>query len=134
MSSIAGSCLVHFLGGAVEFEFSQSAIRRRRAENDRPATGKWKVKILCEMIDGPIRPGQLKRVLQGVSRKIIAENLRQLESARLITRIDLSDRTLHVQYRLTDGTRLVLPSLLQTLASFGALYSAAEINSCEGEK
>jgi hypothetical protein len=43
--------------------------------------GKWKLQLLCEMRTGPVRLGQLKRVIPSVSKKALRAGLRHLEMA-----------------------------------------------------
>lgn len=44
--------------------------------------GKWRVEILCAMRSGPVRVGQLSRLIPGASKKMLAQNLRRLEVDR----------------------------------------------------
>ena len=63
--------------------------------------GKWRIQILCVMRDGPVRLGQLGRRIPTASKKVLTENLRNLESAGLIVRTDMSRQVRHVEYDLT---------------------------------
>jgi hypothetical protein len=40
--------------------------------------GKWRVHILCAMRSGPVRLGQLARLIPGAPKKILTQNLRNL--------------------------------------------------------
>ncbi len=77
--------------------------------------GKWTVYILCAMLDGPVRLGQLLRLVPLASKKVLTKTLRDLERSGLVSRTDLSTSILHVEYRLSDlretDTRLVLSQL-----------------------
>jgi DNA-binding HxlR family transcriptional regulator len=42
--------------------------------------GKWKIDILCELGTASRRFGRLKQVLPGVSEKMLAQQLRELEA------------------------------------------------------
>ena len=83
--------------------------------------GKWRVHILCALQDGPVRLGQLVRLMPSASKKVIAENLRQLEREGVIVRTDLSGPLLHVEYDYAEGFRLKMTSVLTSLASVGVL-------------
>ena len=37
---------------------------------------KWKSLILCHLVDGPQRPADLKRAVQGISSKVLTDQLR----------------------------------------------------------
>jgi HxlR-like helix-turn-helix len=57
--------------------------------------GKWKAQILCAMRSGPIRLGQLARIVPGASKKMLTQNLRKLEADGIVVRKDLTDLVLH---------------------------------------
>jgi len=65
--------------------------------------GKWKVRILCAMRSGPIRLGQLARLIPHASKKVLTQSLRDLEASGIVLRRDLSDVVLH---RRTVASRL----------------------------
>lgn len=62
-----------------------SSIDTRYAQNASRAAavllqGKWRVEILCAMRSGPVRVGQLSRLIPRASKKMLAHNLRRLEA------------------------------------------------------
>ena len=81
--------------------------------------GKWRIQILCVMRVGPIRLGQLGRLIPSASKKVLAENLRKLQSAGLIVRNDLSSHILHVEYDLAEPVKAATYQLLDQLARWG---------------
>lgn len=81
--------------------------------------GKWSLAILCALRDGPVRMGQLKRLLPSASKKAIRQRLRELEEARLVVRTDLSHRVLHIEYDLASDMRPTISELLEDLANWG---------------
>jgi DNA-binding HxlR family transcriptional regulator len=72
---------------------------------------------------GPVRLGQLVRLIPNGSRKMLVQNLRSLESAGVVVRKDLSDVLLHVEYDLEPGLRESICLLLDELSNWGGLYS-----------
>jgi DNA-binding HxlR family transcriptional regulator len=76
--------------------------------------GKWKVEILCAMRSGPVRLGQLARLIPGASKKMLTQNLRKLEADGIVVRRDLSDLVLHIEYDLNAQTREMVNDLLGT--------------------
>jgi len=60
--------------------------------------GKWTIAILCVMRDGPVRLGELTRLIPDASKKVLLVNLKQLEATRIVVRNDFSERVLHVEY------------------------------------
>src|SRR5271170_7723465 len=83
---------------------------------------KWKVQILCALCSGPVRLGQLARLIPGASKKMLTQNLRQLEACGIIVRKDMSEVVLHVEYDLAVRTRESVCALLDHLADWGDLY------------
>jgi len=84
--------------------------------------GKWKAQILCAMRSGPIRLGQLSRIVPGASKKMLTQNLRQLEADGIVVRKDLTDLVLHIEYELDERTRDGVCALLDHLAMWGGLH------------
>jgi DNA-binding HxlR family transcriptional regulator len=83
---------------------------------------KWRVQILCAMRLGPVRLGQLGRIIPNASKKMLTQNLRKLEADGIIVRTDLSDHVLHVEYDLSAGTREATCGLLDHLVRWSDLY------------
>jgi DNA-binding HxlR family transcriptional regulator len=81
---------------------------------------KWAALVLFGLNDAPRRHGELVKIVGGVSRKVLTETLRRLQSSGLVQRIEEPPR--HVQYRLTDvGRELIGPiESLNTWASANA--------------
>ena len=50
--------------------------------------GKWKPLILYHLQGGPTRFGELKRLVAGVSEKVLIQQLRELVAAGVLTRRD----------------------------------------------
>jgi DNA-binding HxlR family transcriptional regulator len=84
--------------------------------------GKWKVQILCAMRTGPIRLGQLARIIPGASKKMLTQNLRKLEADGVVVRKDLTDLVLHIEYGLADSAREAICDLLDHMVRWSDLY------------
>lgn len=65
-----------------------------------------------------MRYGELRRFVEGPSQKVFTEQLRQLESAGVISRDVLKSREPHVQYRLSPYGETMRP-MLTALAEWG---------------
>ena len=72
---------------------------------------KWALRIFPLLAGGPMRNGELRRRVQGISQKMLTQTLRELERNGLVTRTDLQTVPPHVEYRLSELGR----SLSQTL-------------------
>jgi DNA-binding HxlR family transcriptional regulator len=64
--------------------------------------GKWKVLILWELTAGPMRFGELKRALAGVSEKMLIQHLRELERDEVVHREVAQAVPPRVDYSLTE--------------------------------
>lgn len=66
---------------------------------------KWSMLVICTLGRGPSRTGCLRRVVTGISQKVLTQTLRDLERNGVIHRIDHAEVPPHVEYRLTDTGR-----------------------------
>lgn len=80
---------------------------------------KWRIEILCAMCSGPTRLGQLSRKIPGASKKVLTQNLRQLEASGIVVRRDMSDLVLHIEYDLDRDIKAGVCALLDYLAEWG---------------
>ncbi len=75
--------------------------------------GRWKLPILFRLYADPaLRTSRLRRDIPGISQKMLTQHLRELEADRLIERIDFGEKPLHVEYRLSETGRDLLPVLI----------------------
>lgn len=71
-------------------------------------TGKWSVLVLVALADRTLRWSELRRAVQGVSEKMLAQTLQTLEADGLVHREAFPVVPPHVEYRLTElGVDLV---------------------------
>ncbi len=73
------------------------------------------------MRSGPVRLGQLARIVPGASKKMLTQNLRQLEADGIVVRKDMSDLVLHIEYELDESTTEGVCALLDHLEKWGGL-------------
>jgi DNA-binding HxlR family transcriptional regulator len=64
-------------------------------------TGKWSVLVLVALADRTLRWSELRRAVQGVSEKMLAQTLHTLEGDGLVHREAYPVVPPHVEYRLT---------------------------------
>jgi DNA-binding HxlR family transcriptional regulator len=63
--------------------------------------GKWKTILLWLLESGPRRPGELRRLLPGLSEKVLTQTLREMETDGLVDREVHDVRPLKTVYSLT---------------------------------
>lgn len=64
-------------------------------------SGKWKVLILCELRSANRRFGELRRLLPGVSEKVLIQQLREMDAAGIVDRHVVAEVPPKVTYSLT---------------------------------
>lgn len=64
-------------------------------------TGKWNVLLLIALRDGTMRFAELRRKVSGVSERMLAKSLQDLEAHHLVTRKSYPVVPPHVEYTLT---------------------------------
>jgi len=107
---------------------SQDAVYARNAcvTSEVLLAGKWRIQILCALLNGPIRIGELGRIIPGASKKMLAQGLRKLEADGIVVRNDLSDMTLHIEYELNPALRQSVINLLNHLAQWGIEFMTSK--------
>jgi len=81
--------------------------------------GKWKVQAVWHLSFGKLGFAQLRRKLAGVSDKVLAEQLRELEADAIVSRTVHPTNPPRVDYSLTPAGRRLVP-LLQQLCDWGS--------------
>lgn len=82
--------------------------------------GKWTVLIINQLGNGPLRFGEIKRIVGGISQKVLTATLRDLEMDGFVTRTVTPSIPPRVDYELTDLGR----DLLVPLRALGAWATA----------
>ncbi|KUJ70996.1 HxlR family transcriptional regulator [Streptomyces albus subsp. albus] len=70
---------------------------------------KWTTLIVNALADGPLRYGELARIVAGVSQKMLTQTLRALERDGLVSRTITASVPVRVDYALTPIGRELLP-------------------------
>ena len=74
--------------------------------------GRWKLALLFHLFDGKVqRYSDLERLIPGISQKMLAQQLRQLEADGLVTRTVHPEVPPKVEYRLTQWGQALCPAL-----------------------
>ena len=71
--------------------------------------GRWKPMLFQRLLDRPRGFGELHRMLPGVTRKVLREQLRQMHADDLVQRRQLSPASIGVRYMLTPYGRTLGP-------------------------
>jgi DNA-binding HxlR family transcriptional regulator len=83
--------------------------------------GKWKPIVIDALKERASRFGQLKRQVPEAAKKVLIEQLRQLEQDGIVTRKVLGDKKERVEYSLTSYGRTLVP-VLTLMAKWGRIH------------
>jgi len=73
--------------------------------------GKWKMVILWHLRNGTLRFNELRRLMPGITQKMLTQQLRELEDSGIINRTVYPVMPPKVEYDLTDEGKNLIPSL-----------------------
>lgn len=80
--------------------------------------GKWKCVILCHLTHGKKRTSELKRLMPGITQKMLTQQLRELEEDGVINRIVYHQIPPKVEYELSEYG-WSLQDILNSLCAWG---------------
>jgi DNA-binding HxlR family transcriptional regulator len=85
--------------------------------------GKWKVEIVCALVDGSCRFGELRRLLPGITQHMLTAQLRELAHSGLVVRTAYAEIPPRVEYELTEAAYALEP-VFQALLAWSERYGA----------
>lgn len=83
--------------------------------------GKWKLLIIRNLLQRPWYFNELKRGVAGISHKMLASSLRELETHKLVRRDVMATPRKSVRYSLTDLGETLCP-LFAAMKDWGKFY------------
>lgn len=86
-------------------------------------SGKWKPLVLFFLHDEPKRYGELKRLVKGVSDKVLIQALKDLEADGVLARTDYQEVPPRVDYSLTPLGRSLAEAIVP-LCTWGTEHMA----------
>ena len=84
-------------------------------------SGKWKLLILQRLYQKVNRFGELHRALNGISEKVLSQELRNLEKCGIITRRTYAEIPPKVEYAITPLGKRLEP-IVQSMQEWGMAY------------
>ena len=84
-------------------------------------SGKWKPIILFRLSKGINRFGILSRSIEGISKNMLTQQLRQMELYKIINRKIYAEIPPRVEYSLTTRGESLVP-LFKSLADWGSIH------------
>lgn len=83
--------------------------------------GKWKLRIIIALMHGKSRFNELQRTIEGISSKVLAAELKELELNGFVKRRVYTETPIVIEYELTEYALTVQP-VLNALAEWGAMH------------
>src|SRR3954469_23038292 len=83
--------------------------------------GKWKLRIIVELMSGNKRFNELQRLVEGISAKVLSAELKDLEINGFVRRNVFTGIPVIVEYELTEYAETV-GGVLQSLNEWGAMH------------
>ncbi|UPT69296.1 MAG: helix-turn-helix transcriptional regulator [Flavobacterium sp. JAD_PAG50586_2] len=83
--------------------------------------GKWKLRIIIAIKEGNIRFNELQRTIEGISAKVLSNELKDLELNGLIKRTVHNQTPVVVTYEPTEYSH-TLKDVLQALSEWGEMH------------
>lgn len=85
----------------------------------RVISGRWKGSVLWRLAERPMRSGELRRSIPGITEKVLRTHLRELVADGIVERHDAGTWPLEVTYSLTDYGHTLGPAV-EALCTWGA--------------
>ncbi|WP_249523282.1 winged helix-turn-helix transcriptional regulator [Modestobacter marinus] len=123
MSEAAGGAGEQTVEELVADVFRRACALREALEH---VTGKWSLLALSALAESPHRFGELRRRIEGVSERMLAQSLQTLERDGWVHREVRSAIPPHVEYRLTEDGAALVPHLLGLISFVEARMPAVQ--------
>jgi DNA-binding HxlR family transcriptional regulator len=83
--------------------------------------GKWKLRVIAALREGPSRFNEIQRTVEGISARVLSNELKELELNGFVKRTVYTQTPVVVEYQLTPYSD-TLGEVLQSLASWGTMH------------
>lgn len=83
--------------------------------------GKWKLRVIAALRDGPMRFNEIQRTVEGISARVLSSELKELEINGFVKRTVHVQTPVVVEYELTPYAD-TLGEVLTALASWGTMH------------
>ena len=96
-------------------------------------SGKWKPAIISALFRGPQRPKDVSQGLPEATKRVITQQLRELENDGIISKRIYDEMPLRVDYSLTTLGKSLLP-VIKELSMWGEHYQSIVSNKETGDR
>ncbi len=85
--------------------------------------GKWKLRVLWHIINGDNRLSLLQKNIEGITHKVLIQQLRELEECGIVDRVDYDEMPKRVEYSISDKYKEIIP-IIDHICSFTKSYAS----------
>ena len=82
---------------------------------------KWKIFIIQRLLDRPWRFNELRRSIDGISERVLTDNLKELEADEIVTRTVYPEVPVRVEYALSETGESMRP-IIASMQEWGLAY------------
>src|SRR5512138_1933893 len=93
---------------------------------------RWSGAVIAAMEEGAVRFGGIREAIPGISDRLLAERLRELEEEGILCREVADSRPPSVSYRLTDKGKALAP-ILEAIREWGHQWDSGSSQSHKGQ-
>jgi DNA-binding HxlR family transcriptional regulator len=84
--------------------------------------GKWKIPIIHAICNGNnLRFRELERSVAGITSRMLARELKEMEMNKLITRTVYPETPVRIEYKVTEYCKTLVP-MIQSMIDWGMLH------------
>ena len=84
---------------------------------------KWKIFIIQRLLDRPWRFNEMRKSIEGISERVLTDNLKELEADGIITRAVYPEVPVRVEYALSETGESMRP-IIGAMHDWGLGYQA----------
>ena len=82
---------------------------------------KWKIFIIQRLLDRPWRFNELRRSIDGISERVLTDNLKELEADEIVTRTVYPEVPVRAEYALSETGESMRP-IIASMREWGLAY------------
>lgn len=82
---------------------------------------KWKIFVIQRLLDRPYGFNELRRSIEGISEKVLSQNLKALEADGIITRTVIPELPVRTKYALSETGESMRP-IIASMETWGSGY------------
>ncbi|MCF0073890.1 helix-turn-helix transcriptional regulator [Dyadobacter sp. CY261] len=95
--------------------------------------GKWRLRIIIALSDGHKRFNELQRAIQGISARVLSNELKELEINGFVTRKVFTDFPVSIEYELTPYSDTLSP-VIESLIEWGEMHRQRIMHEVKSEE